>query len=90
MSNRPESAIKWSRSVQAMVSDYTANSLKEMSREAGTTVSSMARIILQQAFENESAHKANWLKGVKQERQMLRKEHQICNGKKPKADSKSC
>ena len=58
MSNRPRNAIKWDRPVQVMVSDYTANSLKAMSKEAGTTISGLCREILDDHVSQDSTSKS--------------------------------
>ena len=90
MSNRPSTAILFSSSVQTMVPDTMAYRLRRMSREAGTTVSSLTRVILSQALESEDDHKDEWLKRVDAEIRQLERESALCKGRKPAQASKSC
>ena len=90
MSNRPSTAVLFSSSVQTMLPDTMAYRLRRMSREAGTTVSSLTRVILSQAMENEDDNKAEWLKRVNAEIRLLERESALCKGKRPAQASKSC
>ena len=89
MANRPSTALVWKNRVQVRVSEDTNDHLRWLSREANTTLSSMCRIILQQALESEDAHKAEWLEGVQQEARMLERESAMAKGKKPKQNSET-
>lgn len=56
MSNRPRDAEKWSACLQVMVSENTQIKLKELSREAETTISGLCRKILDEHVQ------PNWKK----------------------------
>ena len=58
MSNRPRDAVKWSKPIQAMVSEETQSKLKVLSREAGTTVSGLCREILDSHVSDDSTSKS--------------------------------